>query len=99
MVSEASLRVSELFSQLGVMVDPERSGPLNIRTHSGPPLRWGHGWFGAIRDGGVGWFFAKNEKAEVDRRVEILSKFFGRPQSERLLAIEDGHLSIELFSA
>ena len=47
LVSEASLRVSELFSQLGVMVDPERSGPLNIRTHSGRALGWGHGWSGS----------------------------------------------------
>ena len=97
LVSEASSRVSEFFSQLGVQTEPELAGPLNVRNHPGRPFRWGQGWFGAIRDGGVGWNFPKDGRDEVERRVDILLKFFGRSRHDRQLAIEDGQLSLSSF--
>ena len=97
LVSEVSLRVSEFFSDFGVQVEPELSGPLNLRNHPGRPFRWGQGWFGAIRDGGVGWRFSKDDKDAIAERVCILSKLFGKVRPERQLAIMDEQLSLELF--
>lgn len=57
--------------------------------------------FGAMTlcDGVSANFLATLDKAELDRFVEILSMFvwYARPQSKRLLAVEDGRLSIDLL--
>ena len=97
LVSGASVRVSEFFSGLGVQVEPDLSGPLNLRNCPGRPFRWGQGWFGAIRDGGVGWRFSKDDKDEMAKRGHILCKLFSRVRPERQLAFEDDLLSLELF--
>ena len=59
-----------LFS-LGLNVDQPVGGRLGIRGHAGNVFRWGAGWFEPVRDGGVGWNFAKDAKPAIDERVQI----------------------------
>ena len=60
-----------------------------------PRFSLGAGWFGQIRDGGVGWRFERSASAEVNERVQILLKLFQRSRASTQLALEDAPLALE----
>ena len=74
---------------VGLNVDFLVSGRPNVRGSSGHAFRWGAGWFGQIRDGGVGWNFERNARTEVAERAQILLRLFQCNRRSRQLAIED----------
>ena len=77
----------EALVNLGLEVGQLITGRPAIRGFSGPAVRWGEGWFEEFRDGGLGWTFAKTDRAAVDERVSKLLELF-RPVS-RLPRVED----------
>ena len=77
-----------------MQVDPPIAGRLGVRGHSGHPFRWGEGWFEALRDGGVGWEFERNDDAEIVKRIDILTQLFKRDRS-RTLALADEVLQLQ----
>ena len=92
--SETPLSNSALASWLalfdvGLDIEFPVSGRPNVRGSSGYAFRWGEGWFGQIRDGGVGWDFERSAESDVAKRVQILLKLFSRSRAPRTLAIED----------
>ena len=70
------------------------SGRPGIRGTSGNAIRWGAGWFGPIREGGVGWVFDRGAESEVAKRVQILLRVFKRNRSAPDFALEDRRLPI-----
>jgi len=82
------------YFDVGLDVEFPVSGRPAIRGASGYAFRWGEGWFGQIRDGGVGWRFERSADSEVSERVQILLKLFQRSRPPRALAIEDGPLAV-----
>jgi len=80
--------------EVGLDIEFPVSGRPGIRGTSGNVIRWGAGWFGPIRDGGVGWEFDREAESEVARRVQILLRVFKRKRSSPDFALEDGLLPI-----
>ena len=76
-------------TQVGLDVDLPFSGRPRVRGASGQAIRWGAGWFGQIRDGGVGWCFDRNNGQEVTIRTQMILKLFRRARNESALALED----------
>ena len=70
------------------------SGRPAIRGSSGAAIRWGEGWLGPIRDGGVGWFFERYATPEIELRVGILQRLFRRARAPGDLALGNGPLAI-----
>ena len=70
------------------------SGRPGIRGTSGNAIRWGAGWFGPIRDGGVGWEVDQGAEPEIARRVQILLRLFKRSRASPNLALEDSAFPI-----
>ena len=58
-------------------------------------FQWGAGWFEPVRDGGVGWNFAKDAKPAIDERVHILLAWFYKERRILLLALHDVILNLE----
>ena len=56
-------------TQVGLDVDLSLSGRPRVRGASGQAIRWEAGWFGQIRDGGVGLCFDRNDRQEVTIRT------------------------------
>ena len=97
--SETPLSFSALASwlnltEVGLDVDFPVSGRPDTRGTSGNAIRWGAGWFGPIRDGGVGWEFDRGAEAEVAERVRILMRLFQKSRAGSTLAVEDSPLPI-----
>ena len=65
------------------------SGRPGVRGASGQAIRWVAGWFGQIRDGGVGWCFDRDDGHEVTIRTQMLLKLFRRARTESALALEN----------
>ena len=63
-------------SSVGLEVDFPTAGRPQVRGESGFAFRWGEGWFGPVRDGGVGWSFERNAEPEISKRVSILIRLF-----------------------
>ena len=80
---------------VGLEVEFPTSGRPAVRGASGHAFRWGAGWYGQIRDGGVGWDFDRSTESEVSERVRILLKLFQRHRAPRVLALEDAALPLE----
>ena len=83
--------LSELGFELGQLV----AGRPQIRGQAGYAFRWGDGWFSAVRDGGCGWSFERNDKSAVQFRVQLLVKIFQRDRSNLPRMIGDGPLELE----
>ena len=67
------------------------TGRLNVRGHAGHPFRWGFSWFWEMRDGGLPWSFAKNDRPAVDLRITLLLDLFAnRQRPDMISAIVDG---------
>ena len=62
-----------------------------VRGQSGYAFRWGEGWLGPIRDGGVGWNFERTALPDINQRVQILMKLFEKRRAEQL-ALEDADM-------
>jgi len=80
--------------EAGLDVDFPVSGRPAIRGSSGAAIRWGEGWLGPIRDGGVGWIFERDARPEIELRVGILQRLFKRARAPSNLALGDGPLAI-----
>ena len=76
-------------THVGLDVDLPLSGRPRVRGASGQAIRWGAGWFGQIRDGGVGWCFDRNDGHQVTIRTQMILKLFRRARNERARALED----------
>ena len=76
-------------SQVGLDADLRSSGRPRVCGASGQAIRWGAGWFGQIRDGGVGWCFDRNDGQEVTLRTQMILKLVRKARNESALALED----------
>ena len=92
-VSNASDWAWRALRAVGLDVDFPVSGRPAVRGASGFVFRWGEGWFGPIRDGGVGWHFERTAKLEVDRRVQILLRLFSKSGGSQL-SLANGALAL-----
>ena len=81
-------------TEVGLDIDFPVSGRPDTRGTSGNAIRWGAGWFGPMRDGGVGWDFDRGAESEVAERVRILMRLFERSRASRTLALEDCSLPL-----
>ena len=98
-VSQSALASFLSFISVGLEVDYPIAGRPSVRGESGYAFRWGEGWFGQIRDGGVGRRFDRGAEAEVNERTQILIKLFKRSRTDAPLSIEDGLLQIADINA
>ena len=95
-LAESAIAFWRTLSSVGLQVDFPIAGRPGVRGESGFPFRWGEGWFGPVRDGGVGWNFERNAKPEVDQRVRILIRLFQAERSHLTQpALQDSMLAIE----
>ena len=93
-VSEPKHRAWELLSNLGINADfPVRGWP-GVRISTGFVARWGDPWFEAVRDGGLGWSFQRNDKEGVNERTQFLLDFLSSPV-QRMRALVDDLLPLE----
>ena len=81
-------------TQLGIDVALPFSGRPGVRGAPGQFIGWGEGWFGQIRDGGVGWNFDRSDSQEVATRTHILLKLFRKSRADCVLALEDAPAQI-----
>ena len=88
LISDTSVANWLALFDAGLEVVFPSSGRLGVRGASGHAFRWGEGWFGPTRDGGVGWSFERSDIPEAHKRVRILLKLFQR-NSRSTLALED----------
>ena len=93
-VSAAASSAWQFLQNLGLNVDPPVGGRPCVRGQTGNVFRWGDGWFEPIRDGGLGWAFAKTDHSEVDARVQFLDSIFGRQRPQSHLPLHDVILSV-----
>ena len=94
-VSSSSWSIFLRLESLDLTVDPPTAGSLGVRGHSGYPIRWGEGWFGAVRDGGCGWGFRKDDKPEIIKRVNLLKALFKRNRAASTLPLQDLVLALQ----
>ena len=93
-VSNSALSAFLSFVNVGLEVDFPIAGRPSVRGESGFAFRWGEGWFGPIRDGGVGWDFDRGAEAEVDTRTHILIRLFKKQRVDASLALQDRRLEV-----
>ena len=84
-------------TQVGLDIELPFSGRPGVRGASGQAIRWGAGWFGQIRDGGVGWKFDRMDGQEVTLRTQMLLKLFRQARAETARALVDVTLKYLLF--
>ena len=87
--SETAQANRNLFVDLGIHISEAIAGSLDVRGHAGPVFRWGDGWFWELGDNGPGWRFAKDDKAAIACRINLLLNLFRRKRDDPILAIAD----------